>query len=105
MRLPRARHTAAAFAAAFAVIAAVGTTAFPAAAQTEEDCKTAVRQAEEGLEASQMGSDDRGGHIETLLAEAGEAGLQGDYAKCLEIVRDAEGAAGLTNLLHESKEK
>ena len=91
--------------AAFVLIAAVGTAAFPAAAQTEEDCKNAVWQAEEGLEASQMGSDDRGGHVETLLAQAGEAGLQGDYKKCLEIVRDAEGAAGLTNLLQENKEK
>jgi hypothetical protein len=96
------RHTAA----AFVVIAAVGTAAFPAAAQTEEDCKNAVWQAQEGLESSQLGeADNRAGHIETLLAQAGEAGLQGDYEKCLEIVRDAEGAAGLTNLLQENKEK
>lgn len=91
--------------AASVVIAAIASAALPAAAQTEEDCKNAVWKAQEAMEARFDQDDDGGGHVETLLAQAGEAGLQGDYKKCLEIVRDAEGAAGLTELLRENEPK
>ena len=97
MRL--ARETVAA---AAALAAAVAFPALPAAAQTEADCKNAVWQAEQDMSTTRFAdSDERGGHIETLLAQAGEAGLQGDYKKCLELVRDAEGAAGETDLLRK----
>lgn len=91
----RAALSIAAGALAFAMAA-------PAKALTERDCTEAITAAEENMP-QRFGDDDRGQHVETMLAQAGEAGLQGDYQKCLEIVRDAEGAAGETELLRKSE--
>lgn len=85
--------SAAALALALALVHAA-----PAVASSEADCTSAVRTAQRDLERDPAfenrpeGSQD---HVRTLLAQAGEAGLEGRYDHCLELVREARGVAGL----------
>lgn len=83
------------------VVAFVLVSALPAgtaAAATEAQCKAAVAAVERAmlddatLELAPQSKRDR---IESILAEAGEAGIRGDYERCLERVDAAKGIAGL----------
>ena len=69
----------------------------PAFAQTEADCETAVQQTQNDADnnAELQTNDGRAEELATNLARASTAGIDGDYEKCLEMVRDARGAAGL----------
>jgi hypothetical protein len=73
--------------------------AAPAVAQTEQTCEAAVEQAQRDAanDPALAANDERGNELSTMLAEASEAGLQGNAERCLELVRDARGAAGLEN--------
>lgn len=69
-----------------------------ALASSEAECTAAVQKAE--ADASNMPDmedpSSRRDHFETMLAQASEAGIQGDYDRCLELVRDARGGSGLS---------
>ncbi len=70
----------------------------PAAfAQTEADCEAAIEKAQSDAASDGVlqSSDAKMNELSTSLARAGTAGIEGDYAKCLEMVRDARGGAGL----------
>lgn len=71
--------------------------ASPAFAATEQDCKAAIAETQrEAADSPSLGNNEgRAGELSTMLARAGEAGLQGKYEHCLELVRDARGSAGL----------
>ncbi|RAI00428.1 hypothetical protein DLJ53_14255 [Acuticoccus sediminis] len=82
-----------------AAVAAALVTSTAAFAQTEADCEAAIRQTQADAEndGNLQNNDDKSDELATMLAEAGEAGIQGEYQKCLDMVRDARGAAGLSN--------
>lgn len=69
----------------------------PAFAATEQECEVAIADTQrEAAESPSLGNNEgRGQELATMLARAGEAGLQGNYDQCLELVRDARGSAGL----------
>ncbi|MCF3933436.1 hypothetical protein L1787_08440 [Acuticoccus sp. M5D2P5] len=71
--------------------------AVPAMAATEEECEAAIAQTQADMEsdAALQANDDRANEMTTMLAEAGEAGEQGNYEECLQKVEDTRGAAGL----------
>lgn len=71
--------------------------ASPAFAATEQECEAAIAQTQrEAADSPTLGDNEgRGEELATMLAQAGEAGLQGNYDRCLELVRDARGSAGL----------
>lgn len=67
-------------------------------AATEADCKAAIDAVEQAMRDDavlEAASESRRERIEDILAQAGEAGLQGDYERCLERVDAAKGIAGL----------
>jgi len=90
----------AALAAVTALIASATTlVASPEAfAASEAECTAAVQKAEDDAENMPDMEDpsSRRDHFETMLAQAGEAGIRGDYDRCLELVRDARGGSGLS---------
>ncbi len=69
-----------------------------AAAASEAACKAAVAAVERAMldDASlELAPESKRDRIESILAEAGEAGVRGDYERCLERVDAAKGIAGL----------
>ena len=71
----------------------------PAKAQSMS-CSAAVRQTQSDASGSPRltGGNSRGGHFQTLLAQAGAAGLRGDDATCMRLITQARGVAGLRPL-------
>lgn len=81
-----------------ALTLAVAVPAGPASAATEADCKAAVAEVERAMQddaALEIAPEGKRDRIESILAEAGEAGLQGNYERCMERVEAAKGIAGL----------
>ena len=79
---------------AVALIGAPGT----ASATTEADCEAAIAELDERMAenpADQTEADGEQEEIQTKLAQAGEAGLQGRFDECLRLVEEAKGMAGL----------
>ncbi|WP_108660232.1 hypothetical protein [Acuticoccus kandeliae] len=71
--------------------------AVPAMAASEEECEAAIAKTQSDMEsdAALQANGDRMNEMQTLLAQAGEAGEQGNYDLCLQRVKDTRGAAGL----------
>lgn len=69
----------------------------PASAADRQECESAIKQTQSDAAQNPIlqDSEARMGELQTSLARAGEAGQEGDFDRCLEIVRDARGAAGL----------
>ncbi len=82
-----------------ATLIAAATVVPPVLAATEADCVAAIRQTQDDASrnAALSTNDERSGELATMLARAGTAGEDGRYEECLELVRDARGAAGLRN--------
>jgi hypothetical protein len=76
---------------------AIALLATPAFAATEADCEAAIRQAQADAEQSPIIAEQEGraDRLATELSRAGEEGIRGNYEKCLTIVKDARGGAGL----------
>ncbi|XWN30613.1 MAG: hypothetical protein ROR55_24600 [Devosia sp.] len=68
-----------------------------ATAATEAECKAAIADLEDKMSRNPALEDNEGKaqEAESVLAQAGEAGLQGDHAKCMELVEEAQGITGL----------
>jgi len=82
----------------FAVLAVLVLPTGPQAlAADREECEAAIRQAQDEGSRSALLQDNEGraDEFRTALARAGEAGEQGDFARCLTLVSNARGAAGL----------
>ncbi|MEM8854366.1 MAG: hypothetical protein AAGD34_11750 [Pseudomonadota bacterium] len=68
-----------------------------ASAATEAECKEAIASLENAMSSNPAMEDNEGKaqEAESVLAQAGEAGLQGDHGKCMELVEEARGITGL----------
>lgn len=69
-----------------------------ASAATQQECQSAIDALEAQMASDagfQMMPQGRQDEVQSILAEAGEANLQGNYERCLERVESARGAAGL----------
>lgn len=71
----------------------------PAQAATEAECEAAIRKTQDDASrnAALSANDEKADDLSTMLARAGSAGENGNYEQCLQLVRDARGAAGLRN--------
>lgn len=70
--------------------------ASPVLAETEAECEAAIQEVETFLAEDAAMPTGKAEEVETILAQAGEAGVEGNYAECLEIVEQAKGAAGIS---------
>lgn len=80
-----------------AAAVAVTMSAFAAEAATQQDCDEAIAAAQQAGEDNINIEEDEQKETEfsDMLADASQKGIEGDFDKCLQLVKDARGGFGL----------
>lgn len=76
---------------------AVTMSAFAAQAATDAECEAAIASAQDAAENNIILSQQEAKREEysRMLADASQKGIEGDYEKCLQLVKDARGGFGV----------
>lgn len=85
----------------WAALACALTAASGANAATEEECKNAIAETEREMSnsaADMMRSDSLQDEWDQRLVRAGGFGVEGEHAKCIELVNEVRSEAGLKQL-------